>query len=59
MIDKFERRNNLSVNVYSHEGGHSSVLYAKEQRDKVVNLFLVLGKDFNHYTAIVNNLVAW
>ena len=58
-ISKFEKLNNLCINVYCIEeyGGNrlNPIRINKENRNLIpINLLLIIGKDHNHYTYIKN-----
>ena len=56
-IDKFEKLNDLAINVYSikHNGSQVNPLRISKIRDKVpINLLLIIGKEKNHYVWIKN-----
>ena len=59
-ISKFEKLNNLCINVYcieEYDGENrlNPIRISKENRNLIpINLLLIIGKDHNHYTYIKN-----
>ena len=54
-IDKFEKQNNLAVNVFGVEGEKVYPLRISEARDKVlIDLLLISNGNTNHYCWIKN-----
>ena len=56
-IPKFERENNLSINVYSTNmnGDEINPLFLSKVQDcQLINLLLIMGKEKNHYVWVKN-----
>ena len=53
-VPKFEKQNDISVNVFGYEDGYYPLYISRDQKEKLVNLLLLEDKGKTHYCLIKN-----
>ena len=51
-VPKFEKQNNISVNVFGYEEGYFPLYISPDQKETHVNLLLIQDEDNSHYCLI-------
>ena len=53
-VPKFEKQNDISVNVFGYEDGYYPLYISRDQKERHVNLLLLEDKGKTHYCLIKN-----